>query len=332
MENSTQREANRQKFLKEFFKNSEISINPIQGDAGLRDYFRVNSPNNSFILMDCPPSYTSIKPFLEVANYLSSIDLRAPKVYKANEDDGFILLEDFGNQSAADYLSNTTHYDQKLAFYKLTIDILCKLQKNIPAASLPTYTNQLLLSELDLFLEWYVPHTNDKKLSENETNEFRNIWGSILNNRPDFENTTVLRDYHVQNMMILSNDLNIDAIGLLDFQDALIGSPIYDLVSILEDARLRVPQNLAIEIIKYYAIKTGSDYDNIMLEYSILGAQRNMRILGVFARKAMRDKAKSYLNFIPTVLEYINYDLSHPALSELANWVDHNIKQPAYQN
>lgn len=337
MEKLTDRAALQESFLEEFFQGNSFSLQPVTGDAGLRDYYRVISQGESFVLMDCPPSYADIDPFIKIANYINSIGLVAPQIHSSDQQNGFILLQDFGNQSAGDLVNDMSTDRQKLDFYKLTIDILYHLQQHTPPAYLPKYTNDLLLSELDLYIKWYVPHANGGDLANSAVQEFYNLWQSILKERPQFTDSMVLRDYHVQNMMVLDKNNattpgSLASLGLLDFQDALIGSPIYDIVSILEDARIKVERSLATKVLEYFAAKAGLSYQDIMLEYSILGAQRNMRILGVFARKAIRDNTTSYLNFIPNVLKYIEYDLSHPFLSKLKDWTQENIKQTVYES
>ena len=120
--------------------------------------------------------------------------------------------------------------------------------------------------------------------------------------------------------MYLEKHKDIKALGLLDFQDAVIGSPIYDLVSILEDARIKVPKDLAFDCINYFAKKKKLELEDLLINYHILGAQRNSRILGVFARKFIRDQNDNYLQYMPLVLEYLNHDFSHPVMSKIKNW------------
>ena len=122
-------------------------------------------------------------------------------------------------------------------------------------------------------------------------------------------------------VLILEHEEGINKLGLLDFQDALIGSPLYDLVSILEDARIDIPRDFALECVQYYALAKNIDPEDALINYHILGAQRNLRILGIFARKYIRDKDDTYLQYIPRVLKYLEYDVSHPALEPLKNWL-----------
>ena len=155
-----------------------------------------------------------------------------------------------------------------------------------------------------------------------ELDDFKDIWQGILNYQLAFNNCLVLRDYHVENIMYLESYKGIKSLGLLDFQDAIIGSPIYDVISVLEDARIKVPRAFALDCLKYFATEKKLELPDVLVDYHILGAQRNLRILGVFARKYIRDKNSNYLRYIPLVLEYLNYDLSHPIMLKLKNWFD----------
>lgn len=349
-------------------KIENYSISKMQGDAGFRSYCRVSSKVTheankaenlqnacNYIFMDCPPSYASIKPFIDVANYINSTNIKAPKIYAYDEQKGYALLEDFGKISGRDFLESlagSDDYDRKIeSFYKIVIDILIELQndfdsviksnssprlKNLP--KLKHFSNELLIKELEVFLEWYINligkggqkgyvsssvnrDSNHEKISQ----EFLNTWSDLLSERPMLSESILLRDYHVENMMMLDTDnISVSSIGLLDFQDALIGSPVYDLVSLLEDARIDVSRDLALKMIRYFAQKKSMDVDEVMHEYHILGTQRNLRILGVFARKALRDKDDRYLAYIPRMIHYIGYDLSLPGsdnITKLKSWL-----------
>lgn len=332
MDNETKRAQLKEEFLTGFLGPQPVKFEKMVGDAGNRSYTRIKSGGSSYILMDCPPDYASLRPFTYMASHISSAGLIAPNIYAQDEENGFLLLEDFGNLSAKNYISDMND-QQKYEFYCTTIDILCKLQNSPTPAQLKIYDTKLLISELELFLDWYVPLVNDRELTDSNKARFRSLWQEVLTDRTELEQTIVLRDYHTENMMILERkQLTTDDVGLLDFQDALTGSPVYDLVSILEDARINVPRALAIRLLEYFCKQKELDYEKVMLEYSLLGAQRNMRILGVFARKAIRDDAGSYLNFIPTVLEYIQYDLQHHALSKIKEWYISNVKAEQVEN
>ncbi len=351
-------------FLRNFLmQNSHIDnfdISAIQGDAGFRSYYRISTKSpvdsnststvSNYIFMDCPPSYTPIKPFIEVANYINSTPLKAPQIYAYDELKGHILLEDFGNISGRDFLesllklkkdknkdtNDNPDINKRIEdFYKVAIDILVELQNNFNSENssglvLKNFSDELLIKELDVFLEWYIKiigkggtkgYLNDKKISD----EFVSIWHDLLAENPNLPDSILLRDYHVENMMMLETDsISVSSIGLLDFQDSLRGSPVYDLVSLLEDARIKVSRELALKMIKYFAEKKSMNLDDVIRQYHILGAQRNLRILGVFARKSLRDKDDRYLAYMTRMIQYIGYDLSLPAsdsMKKLKIWL-----------
>lgn len=314
----------RSKQLKQFvdghFDSIKYSIEPILGDAGLRDYLRIKANDKSYIIMDCPPSYTSIKPFIDIAIFLNQNHFSAPEIIKYDIDNGFLILQDFGTLSVKNYLIKTGNSEQK-NIYHLSIDLLVKLQKTTPPKGLVEFNNDLLCSELSVFTDYYIPYTKNRNAHIHELNEFNKVWQEVLIKQAPIKQSIVLRDYHVENMMYLKDEKGIKKLGLLDFQDALIGSPIYDLVSILEDARIDIDRNFALECVQYYAKEKNINIDQALINYHILGAQRNLRILGVFARKYNRDKDNTYLQYIPRVLKYLEYDVSHPALEPIKNWL-----------
>ena len=274
----------------------------------------------SFILMDCPPSYCSIQPFIEIAHHLRSNAFPAPEIIASDADNGFIILEDFGDTSVKTLIKNSEPQAQESIYY-LIVDLLVSIQDKAPPANLKTYDNGLLLSELSLFEEWYIPHVLGRSLTDAESFEYKTIWQEILSNQAPLKASIVLRDYHAENIMYLENRHSINKLGLLDFQDALIGSPIYDLVSVLEDARIKVPRLLALDCLSYFTETQKLNLEDVLTNYHILGAQRNSRILGVFARKFMRDKNDNYLQYMPLVLKYLEQDLSHPVMGKLRKWI-----------
>ncbi len=273
--------------------------------------------------MDCPPTYCRVEPFIEIAHYLRSQNLSSPEIFHFDTEKGFIILEDFGEVSIKNVVQNSLHdLSRQKDIYFSMLDLLVLLQQNIPSFSLKVYDNNLLLNELKLFTDWYILYRLKRNLSVIELDDFKDIWQEILNYQLAFNNCLVLRDYHVENIMYLESFRGIKSLGLLDFQDAVIGSPMYDVVSVLEDARIKVPRAFALDCLKYYAAEKKLELPDVLVDYHILGAQRNLRILGVFARKYTRDKNSNYLRYIPLVLEYLNYDLSHPIMSKLKNWFD----------
>jgi len=308
-----------EEFVQSCFPEGVQNYTSLQGDAGLRSYFRVKANNNSYIVMDCPPTYCSIEPFIEIGRYLRLQNFSAPEIFHSDAKKGFIILEDLGDINIKNFIQNSPSILHKNIYY-LIIDTLVSLQEKTPVSNLKIYDNKFLLKELNLFVDCYIPYALNRNLTPIESDEYQNIWQEILDNQIPFSNCLVLRDYHVENIMYLEKYQGIKSLGLLDFQDAVIGSPIYDLVSVLEDARIKVSQDLAIDCIKHFTKQRKLKLAEVVTNYHILGAQRNSRILGVFARKLVKDKNDNYLQYIPLVLEYLNYDLSHPVMSKLKSW------------
>ena len=307
------------RFVDNYFSNIKYTIEPIVGDAGLRDYLRVTTNDNNYIIMDCPPSYTSIEPFIQIANFLNQNGFSAPDIIKSDINNGFLILQDFGKLSVKNYLLNNNKTQQDI--YHLSIDLLIKLQDAEPPKNLKKFDNTLLASELSVFTDHYIPYKQNEAIDSSDLENFNILWEDLLLKQPPMQNSIVLRDYHVENMMYLKREKGIKKLGLLDFQDALIGSPLYDLVSILEDARIDISRNFALECVQYYASAKKIDLEAALINYHILGAQRNLRILGIFARKYIRDKDNTYLQYIPRVLKYLEYDVSHPVLEPIKNWL-----------
>jgi len=292
-------------------------ITPVAGDASFRRYFRVRSDDRQAILMDAPPPHEDPRPFIALAEYLTGAGFAAPEIFARDLDQGLVLLEDFGDQRMREYLDD--HPEAEDGIYRRVIDLLRELHK-APAASVPPYDEAQYLREANLLTEWYCP----AQQLEVDAQGFEAIWQQILAPVLAAQNppVTVMRDYHAENIMLLEDG----RLGLLDFQDALIGHPAYDLVSMLQDARRDVPDVLEEDMLAYYL----SDHDRDAAEqfrshYAILGAQRNSKIIGIFTRLCMRDGKERYLDFLPRMWRLLEKDLRHPALAPVAQWFDRNI-------
>lgn len=300
------RPTKKQKFLDSYFQ-TWYNLEPMIQDASFRKYDRVVTPTTSYVLMDSPPEHYSTKPFEHVGEWLLKNNLSAPQIFHKDSEQGFLLLEDFGDT----LLQHVLEEDRK-AHYIRAIDLLIELHKIEPPEWLPKYTNDMMLKELEIFTDYY------SEMSISAKDSYLKLWESILNSIPNLGSVIVLKDYHVQNLMHLADREGVQSLGILDFQDAVIGSPIYDIVSILEDARESVDFAFAKEIFEYYLDRMPHiNRDKAYLSYDILGAQRNIRILGVFARKKIRDGSDNYLHLIPRVLHYVERDLQNLVMSDI---------------
>ena len=266
-------------------------------------------------------------PIVKIATLLKSNNFSVPEIFAIDYKLGMVLLEDFGEIHVLNILQKNIINTELL--YQEIIELLCEIQK-IPI-TLHEYTQQDLLRELNIFINWYIIEFHKVKLTSKEIEKFFSIWNKILDSIPKFHSVIVLRDFHVQNLMYLLNREDSKRIGILDFQDACSGCPIYDLVSILEDARYTVNFDFAAKMIQYYYLHSDLNkysYSDVLKCYNILALQRNSRILGVFIRKIIRDSNDSYLKLIPRVIKYWKRDIfSENIFSELRNWFEHICPQ-----
>jgi aminoglycoside/choline kinase family phosphotransferase len=290
-------------------------IEPLAGDASFRRYFRVTIGSQTAMLMDAPPPNEDPGPFLDVAHWLTEHGHRAPQIYAEERARGLVLLEDFGHDRMRDWLK--TNPEAELETYRKAIDALVELHKSPPGPFAP-YDMAAYQREVALLPEWYAPAAG----FEVDAEAYAAAWDEVLapmlpRQRPG---VTVLRDYHAENIMLLPHGEQ----GLIDFQDALVGHPAYDLVSLLQDARRDVPVELERAMLDHYAsrVDVGPDFE---ADYARLGAQRNAKIVGIFARLWKRDGKPRYLAFIPRVWEAMERDLAHRALAPVARWFDANV-------
>jgi aminoglycoside/choline kinase family phosphotransferase len=295
----------------------------IPGDASFRHYERLEHPEHgTFILMDAPPATEDVKPFLKVDNILQKLKLSAPKIFAMDVTNGLLVLEDFGQARFANIFNEMPSLQPKL--YRQALDVLAAIRNRGGDYDLPDYSIDVLIKESMLFAEWYLPLFKDIKGKELERIKlkFRNVLADALLKLDNTKKVLVLRDYHSENLMHLPAREGEQRVGLLDFQDALIGHPAYDIVSLLDDARRDVPRDLMQELMGYYFdLFPGIDREKFNEDYAILGAQRNLKIIGIFSRLKMRDGKEHYLSLIPRVQAYLMGNLQHPSLLNLKNFL-----------
>ena len=302
-------------------------VAPVAGDASFRRYFRVESATRGkAILMDAPPPHEDPRPFLHIAQYLNGHQFRAPEIFATDLTRGLLLIEDFGDRRMREHLDE--HPEDEAAVYRAAIDAILRLAQT-PAVQAQAYDIATYMREVQLLSEWYMPAMG---LSF-DVQEFDQIWTEALAPLAEYQKVTVLRDYHAENIMLLDDGQQ----GIIDFQDALVGHPAYDLVSLLQDARRDVSPTLEAEMLAYYhaAAKPGVDFD---AHYALLGAQRNTKIIGIFTRLWKRDGKERYLSFLPRMWGLLERDLAHPDLAPVKHWFDTFIpldvrhKMPAVSN
>ena len=206
--------------------------------------------------------------------------------------------------------------------YRAAVDLLAALHATPPAALAP-YSRAELHREVAIFTDWYCPAVGIEI-----TNGWHEAWDSVFDRIGAPPLVTVLRDYHAENIMLRDDREGLARLGLLDFQDALVGHPAYDLVSLLQDARREVNPAVEDEMLAHYR-RIAAPTDSFDDDYAIFGAQRNAKILGIFARLWRRDDKPRYLSLLPRVWGYLERDLRHPALAEVAAWLDVHVPAAA---
>ena len=292
---------NEEKAKKFLYKNSltNCEIKKIAGDASFRSYYRIFCAEKISILMFAPPSHEEIQPFIDIDKFLFEHGFCAPEIFAIDEENGFLLLEDFGDETYGRILQKNVTNEEEL--YKKAIDCLVELQKISPPKNVAIYNHDLLFKEVMLFVDWYLIYEKKIDLNLARRQEFKRLWFDLFDllNRED--QTLVLRDFHADNLMLLKNN----NVGLLDFQDAVIGSKAYDLVSLLEDARRDLAPNLASKMLQYFLQNSSIDQEKFLHDYEILSLQRNIKILGIFSRLARRDGKEFYLKLLPRVRDYV---------------------------
>ena len=296
----------------------DAAIEPLAGDASFRRYFRIRAESGATaMLMDAPPPHEDPRPFLHVAKYLCGAGFRAPQILAEDLARGLVLIEDFGDDRMREHID--AHPEDEVAIYTHAVDTLVRLAK-APVAQLAAYDAAAYLRETALLAEWYLPAMG----IATDVAEYEAIWRDALAPLCDskWQQVTVLRDYHAENIMLLSDGEQ----GLIDFQDALAGHPAYDLVSILQDARRDVSPELEAAMLDHYRREAAvsPDFD---LHYALLGAQRNAKIIGIFTRLWKRDGKERYLSFLPRMWGLLERDLAHPGLVKVRDWFDRTIPQ-----
>lgn len=297
----------------------------IPGDASFRRYERVSDGARSAILMDAPPDAEDTRPFLQVARHLAALGYSAPAILAENSAQGFLLLEDLGDDSFSRVLKTQPEKEAELydAATAWLADLHAHPQNANPA--LPPYDEALYLREASLFSDSFLPAALGQEKAADLREGYLSLWRDMLAKLPPQAPVFVHRDYHADNLLWLPARGGMKKIGLLDFQDAVLGHPAYDLVSILEDARRDVPTETVAACMDCYLKQSGAGEKDFRLSYALLGAQRNSKIIGIFTRLNMRDGKPQYLKLLPRVWAHLERDLAHPALQSLKMWLDRHV-------
>ncbi|QDH35164.1 phosphotransferase [Porphyrobacter sp. YT40] len=296
------------------------SVHPLPGDASFRRYFRLRRENGeAAMLMHAPPPHEDPAPFLHVAHWLNDHAMRAPAILAEDAAQGWVLIEDFGDDRMRDWLD--LHPADERPAYEAAVEALAALHR-LPPGPFAPYDMAVYQREAALLTEWWCPAQGLEVDEEGYAEAWQEVMAPVLARQNP--GVTVLRDYHAENIMLLGGKASTPQ-GLIDFQDALVGHPAYDLVSLLQDARRDVPVDLETAMLLHYVEAVGGIDDDFLADYARLGAQRNAKIVGIFTRLDRRDGKPKYLAMIPRVWAALERDLAHPALGPVAAWFEANI-------
>ncbi len=326
------------------------------GDASARTFSRLQMGQETMMLMDWPPrpdgppikdgrpysdiahlarhgtSFMALAPWLREEAHLS-----APKIEALDEELGFYLVEDLGDEVFGRYLAAGHSLDE---VYTVAVDGLLAIREAKPPQDfslaggrhyrVPEFDREALEIELSLLLEWYFKRARGSAGSVELAASFFEAWSPFLDWLGSQEKSLVLRDFHSPNLLFCEDRSDTAKLGVVDFQDALWGHPAYDLVSLLQDARLDVPEESEHRLYERYIERAAKldpafDLDAFSKAYAILGAQRNTKILGIFARLSMRDGKHGYLAHLPRIKRYLHRNLKHPELKPLLSWYETNL-------
>ncbi len=287
---------------------------PLAGDASSRRYIRLYSGPRCAILMIDPQGDTAL--FASLSRHLRDVGLSAPDIYAATSE--LMLLEDFGDAQFARVAKNEPNLVQTL--YTYAVDVLCHLEHSpLPpdlTLATPDHLGQMIEPAFTHYLPLMGVDTGDT------ASEITSRLTDLLAQNLPPDHVLVLRDYHAENMIWLPDRSGVQSVGLLDFQDALAGPPIYDLVSLLQDARRDVSEDCNAATLAHYLNKSGRSQAEVLPAFHLLGLQRNLRILGIFARLAVERGKPAYLSLIPRVWAHIQTSLATPIARDLRPLID----------
>ena len=301
----------------------------IKGDASFRKFFRKKNNNyTSIVVFAEKEKFKNLLVYDAINKILNKNKILAPVLYKENYSENYIEIEDFGNETIFNKLKKKNN--NKFIYFKKIINLLNKIQsiknrkiKNFKNKNyfLPKYDAKTLIKEANLFCDWYVKKNLSKSTGDKFSKQFKKVIKKLTSNLKLKNNFFVHRDFHVSNLMLTNNQ-----IGLIDSQDALIGNRAYDLASLIDDVRFKTPKSFKKRIFNFYVKKQKKlDIKKFKNDFEILSILRNLKIIGIFTRLAIRDGKKNYLKLIPYTWKLISLRINE-------NKVFHDLKKLLNQN
>lgn len=304
-----------------------LNFMPLTGDASFRRYYRIygnffNTAPKNYMLMDSPSPQEKIDEFVKISKILQEFDIHVPHIIQKNLQDGFLILEDFGDRLLLDELNNHTAD----FFYHHAIDILVHIQSHPYPSNLPKFDIQHMYGEMELFTTWFIGKHLDLTLTNTELDLIKKSFLYIAESIASHPKVLIHRDFHSRNLMVLQDN----QLGVIDFQDAMIGPQTYDFVSLLKDCYIEWPVEKQREWCHYgfqqfYPEKL--TFEQFWQEFNLCGLQRHLKVLGIFCRLFYRDHKSRYLNDLPLTWHYMYQALSQfPELAAFKQFIDTRIQ------
>jgi aminoglycoside/choline kinase family phosphotransferase len=300
----------------------------LAGDASERRYTRLLRGADKCILMHTPPeSVDDPAAFVAISHHLAQLNISAPQIYFSDLTQGLLLIEDFGDALFAPLMAADPTLERPL--YRAATDVIASVQAAAPLRDIPDMTAQDWAQAACFALDWYRFAICGDTV---DTPTFKNRLADLLNLHADTPKVMILRDYHADNLLWLDDRTGVARVGVLDFQLAQLGRPAYDLVSLLQDARRDVSPLVQADCYKHFIQKTGCSESEFSAQYAVVGAQRALRILGVFARLCLVKGKPDYLRLLPRVWRDLSRNLCHPALADFAKFCETVLPSPTQTN
>lgn len=317
-------------WLKKQFSLSCIEIIPIKNDASFRQYYRCTINGSSYVVMDAPPDKENILQFLKITNIFGQTDILVPEIIAYDLEQGFMVLSDFGDtwlltmllttlKNATQAQTSTQISTQISTWYHSAIDSLIQIQKiSSDGLEVPFFNADHIKLELSYFSEWFVSKLLKLSLSQAQLEIIHKTQNLLIQSATDEPQVMIHRDYHSRNLMVLQNQ----TLGIIDYQDAMIGPMSYDLASLLKDCYIVWPKAQIESWLQYYYKKISSErlmsssFSDFKKSFELIGLQRHLKVLGVFSRLNLRDNKPHYLDDIPRIIQYVVSVISeYPELS-----------------
>ena len=290
-------------------------LKPLKNDASKRLYYRISNFKRKSLLMDSSSEKRSLKNFITISNWLKKNSLSSPNIYLKDTNSGLLVIEDFGEFKFSTLCKKEK--EKKEYYYKQAIKLLVSLSHKKNPKFIKNYDNKILKNELNIYLKWFLKVNKNKKACK----EWNKIWSYLFNKINYTHSCVVLRDFHVDNIFYLKNKKKEQKIGLIDYQDSLIGHPAYDLVSLLQDVRVFLSKGEQLNFYNYFLKNKKINHNEFKYAYLVLGTQRLFKIVGIFNKLAIEQNKKKYLKYLPRTKTLLNNNLNNVIFNDLKNWL-----------